>query len=97
MNQAKKLYIWCNEVKIASNYVVINLAKTKLYNKGPKLIINQNTPFDHTQNRFCDTSKVLKIGKLLHQSSIRKSCGISSYEVFQFFFGQCISKPDGLV
>ena len=39
---------------------------------------------DKTQNQFSNALKELKIGKLLRNSNITKSCGISAYEVFQF-------------
>jgi len=47
-------------------------------------MINQMNQNDHTQNKFSDTMKQLQIGKMLRKSNITKSCGISSYEVFQF-------------
>lgn len=47
-------------------------------------MINQTNQNDHTQNKFSIAMKELQIGKLLRKSNITKSCGISSYEVFQF-------------
>lgn len=49
-------------------------------------MINQMNQNDHTLNSFSDTFKDLQIGKLLQQSNITKSCGVSAYEVFQFLF-----------
>lgn len=39
---------------------------------------------ENTQNKFSHAIKELKIGKLLRQSNITKSCGIPAFEVFQF-------------
>lgn len=47
-------------------------------------MINHNTQNDNTQNAFSNAIHELKIGKLLRQSNITKSCGISVFEVFQF-------------
>ena len=47
-------------------------------------MINQTNQNDHTPNAFSDAFKQLKIGKLMRKSNIKKSCGISAYEVFQF-------------
>ena len=47
-------------------------------------MIYQNDKNENTQNQFSNALKELKIGKLLRNSNIIKSCGISAYEVFQF-------------
>lgn len=47
-------------------------------------MIYQNAKNENTQNQFSNAIKELQIGKLLRKSNIRKSCGISAYEVFQF-------------
>lgn len=47
-------------------------------------MINHNTSFDHTENLFANTIKDLEIGKMLRKSNIKKACGISAYEIFQF-------------
>ena len=39
---------------------------------------------ENTKNEFSHAIKELKIGKLLRQSNITKSCGIPAFEVFQF-------------
>jgi len=44
----------------------------------------QNDFFENTSNTFYQAIKQLQIGKLLHQSNIRKSCGKPVCEVFQF-------------
>lgn len=48
-------------------------------------MIYQNDKNENTQNQFSNALKELKIGKLLRNSNITKSCGISAYEVFQFY------------
>ncbi len=53
-------------------------------------MIYQNDKNENTQNQFSNALKELKIGKLLRNSNITKSCGISAYEVFQFFIAACI-------
>ena len=47
-------------------------------------MIYQNVKNENTQNQFSNAIKELQIGKLLRKSNIRKSCGISAYEVFRF-------------
>lgn len=47
-------------------------------------MINQMNQNDHTPNAFSNTFKELQIGKLMRKSNIKKSCGVSAYEVFQF-------------
>src|SRR5574344_2588188 len=47
-------------------------------------MINQMNQNDHTQNTFSNAFKELQIGKLMRESNIKKSKGISAYEVFQF-------------
>lgn len=47
-------------------------------------MINQMTQNENTQNQFSNAIKELRIGKLLHIANIKKSCGVSAYEVFQF-------------
>ena len=47
-------------------------------------MIYQNDKNENTQNQFSNALKELQIGKLLRNSNITKSCGISAYEVFQF-------------
>ena len=47
-------------------------------------MIYQNDKNENTQNQFSNALKELKIGKLLRNSNITKSCGVSAYEVFQF-------------
>ena len=47
-------------------------------------MIYQNAKNENTQNQFSNAIKELQIGKLLRKSNIRKSCGISAYEVFRF-------------
>ena len=47
-------------------------------------MIYQNNKNEHTSNKFSEAIKELQIGKLLRQSNIVKSCGVSAYEVFQF-------------
>ena len=39
---------------------------------------------ENTQNQFSNAIKELQIGKLMRNSNIIKSCGVSAYEVFQF-------------
>ena len=46
-------------------------------------MINQIIPNNHTPDTFSDAFKKLKSGNLMRKSSITKSCGISTYEVFQ--------------
>lgn len=47
-------------------------------------MIYQNNEIENTQKQFSNAIKELQIGKLLRRSNIRKSCGISAFEVFQF-------------
>lgn len=47
-------------------------------------MIYQNNKNEHTSNKFSEAIKELQIGKLLRQSNIVKSYGVSAYEVFQF-------------
>jgi len=47
-------------------------------------MINYNDSFDHTENQFLTAIKELKIGMLLRQSNVTKSCGVPALEVFQF-------------
>lgn len=47
-------------------------------------MIYQNDKNENTQNQFSNALKELQIGKLLRKANIKKSCGISAYEVFQF-------------
>ena len=47
-------------------------------------MINQMNQNDHTPNAFSNAFKELQIGKLMRKSNIKKSCGVSAYEVFQF-------------
>ena len=47
-------------------------------------MIYQNNKNEHTSNKFSEAIKELQIWKLLRQSNIVKSCGVSAYEVFQF-------------
>ena len=47
-------------------------------------MIYQNTKIENTQLQFSNAIKELQIGKLLRSSNIRKSCGVSAFEVFQF-------------
>ena len=47
-------------------------------------MINQMYQNENTKNEFSHAIKELKIGKLLRQSNITKSCGIPAFEVFQF-------------
>lgn len=47
-------------------------------------MIKQTNQNDHTPNAFSNAFKQLQIGKLMRKSNIEKSCGILSYEVFQF-------------
>ena len=47
-------------------------------------MINQMNQNENIQNKFSYTIKELKLGKLLRQSNITKSCGIPAFEVFQF-------------
>lgn len=44
-------------------------------------MIYQNNSFENTQNKFSDAVNELRIGSLLHQSNITKSCGIPAFEV----------------
>lgn len=47
-------------------------------------MIYQNTQIENTQNQFSNAIKELQIGKILRKANIKKSCGVSAYEVFQF-------------
>ena len=47
-------------------------------------MINQMSQNENTQNQFSCAIRELQIGKMLRKANITKSCGISSYEVFQF-------------
>ena len=47
-------------------------------------MINYNDHFDHTENQFFTAIKELKLGMLLRQSNITKSCGIPALKVFEF-------------
>lgn len=47
-------------------------------------MIYQNTQFENTQNQFSNAVKELQIGKILRKANIKKSCGVSAFEVFQF-------------
>ena len=47
-------------------------------------MIYQNNEIENTQNQFSSAIKELQIGKLLRKANIRKSCGFSAFEVFQF-------------
>jgi hypothetical protein len=47
-------------------------------------MLNQNDQNDNTQNEFSDAIKQLNIGKLLRNSNVTKSQGVSAFEVFQF-------------
>ena len=47
-------------------------------------MIYQNTQIENTQNQFSNAVKELQIGKILRKANIKKSCGVSAYEVFQF-------------
>ena len=46
-------------------------------------MINQMNKNENTQNEFSYAIKELKLGKLLRQSNITKSCGVPAFEVFQ--------------
>ena len=52
--------------------------------RGANLMINQMNQNENTQNEFSYAIKELKLGKLLRQSNITKSCGVPAFEVFQF-------------
>ena len=45
-------------------------------------MIYQNTQIENTQNQFSNAIKELQIGKILRKANIKKSCGVSAYEVF---------------
>lgn len=47
-------------------------------------MIYQNNTNENTQNLFSNTIKQLQLGKLLRKSNIKKFCGVSAFEVFQF-------------
>ena len=47
-------------------------------------MINHISQNENTKDDFSKTIKELQIGKLLRKANIKKSCGISAYEVFQF-------------
>ena len=47
-------------------------------------MIYQNNQIENTQIQFSNAIKELQIGKLLRKSNVRKSCGISAFEIFQF-------------
>lgn len=47
-------------------------------------MIYQNEQNGNTQNQFSYALNELQIGKLMRKSNIKKSCGVSAYEVFQF-------------
>lgn len=47
-------------------------------------MIYQNNTNENTQNLFSNTIKELQLGSLLRKSNIKKSCGVSAFEVFQF-------------
>ena len=47
-------------------------------------MIYQNDIFENTENLFANAVKDLQIGRLLHKSNIRKSCGVPVLDVFQF-------------
>lgn len=47
-------------------------------------MIYQNTQFENTQNQFSNAVRELQIGKILRKANIKKSCGVSAFEVFQF-------------
>ena len=47
-------------------------------------MIYQNNTFENTENLFAVAVKDLQIGKLLHKSNVRKSCGVPVSDVFQF-------------
>ena len=47
-------------------------------------MINQIRQNENTQNQFSYAVRELQIGKLLCKANITRSCGISTYEVFQF-------------
>lgn len=47
-------------------------------------MINYNDHFDHTENQFFTAMKELKLGMLLRQSNVTKSCGIPASQVFEF-------------
>ncbi len=47
-------------------------------------MINQISQNENTHNQFSNAVRELQIGKLLRKANITKSCGISTYEVFQF-------------
>lgn len=59
-------------------------------------MIYQNDKNENTQNQFSNALKELQIGKLLRNSNITKSCGVSAYEVFQLFTPACISGTKSL-
>ena len=47
-------------------------------------MINEMSQNNHTPNAFSNAFQELQIGKLMRKSNIKKSCGVSAYEVFQF-------------
>lgn len=47
-------------------------------------MIYQNDIFKNTENLFAKAVKDLQFSRLLHKSNIRKSCGVSVLDVFQF-------------
>ena len=47
-------------------------------------MIYQNDQIENTQIQFSNAIKELQIGKLLRKSNVRKPCGVSAFEIFQF-------------
>ena len=49
-------------------------------------MIQHNSLLEQTQNRFNQIFSILKVSQLLRQAGIRKSYGVSCFEVFQILF-----------
>ena len=75
---------WCVDIKTAPKICYNKVTTTNTNQKGADFMIYQNNKNEHTSNKFSEAIKELQIGKLLRQSNIVKSYGVSAYEVFQF-------------
>lgn len=71
-------------MKIAPNFDIIRLPHQKQPKRGANLMIYQNNDFENTQNKIFLAIKKLQFGELLRKANIKKSCGISAFEVFRF-------------
>ena len=74
----------CIGIEIAPNFDIIRLPHPNQPKRGANLMIYQNDDFENTQNKIFLAIKKLQLGELLRKANIKKSCGVSAFEVFKF-------------